>query len=253
MLIQALSITVKILSMASSGGLPFSGRLGNLVFFQVKGKTFVRTWPSEIKQTKATKTSARIFGRASAIGAVIRKQLLPALSLESDNRIQTRFATAIAKWLKAQESGIMKPESALSYIQGFQFTEGPSLYERWNPNWIVRNPAPGLLEMKLPGFIPAKSISAPAHTVSVICHIVAARCYMEKGKTAGEAVSAELKIEYNDKLVPAQTISLKFPTPRSGLVVTAVSLTYVILKSDYEHVLKSKRFQPAGIVSAMYL
>lgn len=239
--------------MASSGGLPFSGRLGNLVFFQAKGKTFVRTWPSEIKQTKATKASAKVFGRASAIGAALRKQLLPALSLEPDNRIQTGFAAAIAKWLRAKENGIMEPESALSYIRNFQFTEGPSLYERWNPNWIFYNPSPGLLEMKLPEFIPAKSISAPAHTVSVICNIVAARCYMEKGKTVGNAVSTKLTIEYNDKPVPAQTISLKFPAPKSGLVVAAVSLTYMVLKSGYEQISKSKGFRPAAVVSAMYL
>ncbi len=54
-----------------------SGKIGNVVFYKMYGKFFSRSAPEKVTQTKAMKAHANVFGRASGLGRVVRKALLP--------------------------------------------------------------------------------------------------------------------------------------------------------------------------------
>jgi hypothetical protein len=109
-----------------------------------------------------------------------------------------------------------------------------------------------MLQMKIPAFVPAKNIVAPAGTVFVKCHIATGGYHLKNGgETGGFATS--LNFNYNDEPVPGQIISLPAPTPSGSLIITAVFLEYYFNKNGHLQKSMNKSFMPAGIVKAIYV
>src|SRR5450432_3690010 len=101
----------------------FTGRVGNLIFYNLYGNNYVRTVPDSVKQTKATKARAGVFGIAATMGAVIRSQMAAIIAEPKDNNMQTRLVTVLFQWLlqlkNQKDSKAIKPRS----LMDFQFIE----------------------------------------------------------------------------------------------------------------------------------
>lgn len=166
--------------------------------------------------------------------------------------MQTRLVSAIFKWLRSDSYHAATPCDPVPFVSKFSFTQGYSITERWKVPLEINPILPGSLEMKIPAFIPAKAISAPANTVSVECRISAGGCHIEKGMATG-GFSTTLRFDYNDVEVPAQTIAIPLPTPKGSLIVTAVSLVYCYIKNGQLQKTANKAFMPANVIRAMYL
>jgi hypothetical protein len=73
--------------MAKPTHIVLNGKLGNLVFYEFRGVPCTRTLPSKVRQTKATKKSARLFGRATSLSAALRGGLGNFLPQDKGRRI----------------------------------------------------------------------------------------------------------------------------------------------------------------------
>ncbi len=237
--------------MPSQINVQLTGRIGNLVFYKLGDKYYTRTAPSHVKQTKATKKRATEFGKASRAGKSLRQQLLPVIPFPRDNRMQTRLVSVLFQWLKASDGNPLLPCREVPYVSTFQFTEGYTVAERWKVALDFIH-GPGMIEVKIPAFIPSKVISAPADTVSVTCRISAAGCNMENGVATGGA-NTSLDFDYGDTEIPEQTISLPLSTPAGSLFITAIFLEYNYMKNGHLQKTTNKAFMPAGVVNAVYL
>ena len=227
----------------------FSGRIANLIYYKMYGKTYVRSAPSKVKQTKATKAKATIFGRASVLGKVIRGQLRSVIPFPSDHKMQIRLVSAIIQWLNAMRGKTVD----MSFMNEFDFIEKfRSVRNRWKTSLQVSNPSPGLVVIKIPALLPEESIESPTGAVSVICKIATGVCDVETGRALGSS-STELIFEFNNTRVDAQTISMKLLTPKGSLIVTGMSLRYRMQKKGYQTDYTVKSFLPAGIVDARYV
>jgi len=230
-----------------------TGRIGNLIFYKRNGKYCSRAVPDRVRQTKPTKARAKEFGKASSLAKAIRQQLLPVIPFPTDNKMQTRLITAVFEWLKEAGSSRTERVSKLYLIEGFQFTtEGNEMLKRWKTSPVISIPAAGVLEIKIPPFIPDKSIVAPANTESVILKISAGSCHPETGMATANSSTA-LLLNYDSKPVAAQTIVLEFSMPRGSLVVAGASLVYTVAKNKKLQLNANKSFMPAGIIAAMYI
>src|SRR5665213_890483 len=196
--------------MPSQVNIQITGRIRDLILYKIGDKYYARTAPGKVKQTKATKKRATEFGKASRIGGCLRQQLLVVIPFPGDNKMQTRLVSVLFQWLR---SGYDPSKSCapVPFISNFQFTEGATITERWRVALEVTNPEPGLLELKIPSFVPSRSISAPAGTVSVKCHIAVAGCNLESGVATG-GTSTSIFYDYNEAEVPGQTVMLPAPT-----------------------------------------
>jgi hypothetical protein len=231
----------------------FTGRIANLIYYKMYGKTYVRTVPSRVKQTKATKARAGEFGRASSIGRVIRGILFSVIHNPTDKKMQTRLVSAVFEWLQSVGDRRAEPATQPRDLKMFQFADqGPNVQERWKVNLQVINPSSGLVQIKIPAFVPVESIVAPSSSVSVICRIATGICDVASARAMGSS-STELVFDYNSKQVAAQTITLNLPTPKGSLVVTGVSLEYKISKNGYIQNNSNKAYMPTGIVHAVYI
>lgn len=145
-----------------------------------------------------------------------------------------------------------QPCYPVPFLNDFSFTKSDTVAERWRVSLQVTKTADGMLEMKIPAFVPAKNILAPAGTVSVKCHIATAGYGLKNGAATG-GFSTSLNFNYNDEPVAEQIISLPIPTFSQTLIVTGVSLEYYFNKNGHLQKSMNKAFMPAGIVKAMYL
>jgi len=238
--------------MPSKMSVQLTGRIQNLVFYKLGDRYCVRTVPQKVKQTKATKARGKQFGIASRAGAGLRRQLLPVIPFPSDNNMQTRLVTAIYRYLQSVEEIQPGQLDQLAYLDGFQFTNGYTIQERWKVAFqVTRDPESGL-QLNIPAFVPVKNISAPAETVAVVCEISAAGFDRKTGNPTG-GFSTSLSFRYNGDEVAPQVIPMPIPMPQGSVIVTGISLQYQMMKDGHEAPVNKKAFMPAGIVSAMYL
>jgi hypothetical protein len=229
----------------------FTGRLGPLVYYNLKGKNIVRTLPRRYKQTKATKASAGEFGRASGIARTIRTQLRPIIPKPKDNSMQTRLVSAVYKWIHSIKVNAEKIQGTADPIEGFNFLEKsrPTASERGFPGIQFSNPGGGLIQMHFQSFVPNAKIKGPTNTSSIHCKLCT--CVIDVNNNySPDSVSTEMDIDYNGIMVPAQTISFKLPVSKNTLIVTGVSLTYYLNKNGYIQETTNKDFMPVEILAA---
>jgi hypothetical protein len=237
--------------MPSQINLRITGKFGNIIFYKRGDKYYARSAAGRTRQTKATKKRATEFGKSSRAGKILRQQLLPVIPFPADNKMQTRLVSDLFSWFR---SGFdpRQPCDPVLFLNNFRFTEGDTVAERWRVSLEVTKTGDGVLQIKIPAFVPAKNILAPAGTVSVKCNIATGGYHLKSGTGTG-GFSTSLNFNYDDEPVRWQTISLPTPTRSGSLIVTGVSLEYYFTKSGQLQKTMNKAFVPAGIMKAMYL
>jgi hypothetical protein len=238
--------------MAKQKGMYYVGRKGNVLYYELNGGYYQRSAPVSVKQTAATKV--RISNFAIAVGAsrVLRNQLLPILPFPKDKKMQNSFGGAIMKWLKLEPLQQLQPADNLSFIQGFRFNSKSNMAERWKVKLTVTKVGEGLLQFHIPAFIPSEKITEPAWTRTIECTIAAASCNLKNKLANGNCVHA-FAIPYNNVVLPQQTINLPVAMPGGSLVVTTVSLTYIVSKKGSQVPTDNIAFMPSDIIAAMYV
>ena len=236
--------------MPSQINLQITGRIQNIVFYKRGDKYYARSVSGNIRQTKATKKRATEFGKASRAGKILRQQLLPVIPFPADNKMQTRLVSHLFKWLRTRFNEVEHPDPA-PFLDDFSFTESGTVKERWRVGLEVTKTEGDMLQIKIPAFVPAKNIVAPAGTVLVKCNISTAGCHIKhEGPTGG--FSTSLTFNYDEETVAEQTISLPTPIASESLIVTAVSLEYYFNKNGHLQRSVNRAFMPANVVSVMY-
>jgi hypothetical protein len=231
----------------------FRGKVANVIGYQSYGKQRLRSMPGRVHQTLATKQSGRLFGKASGIAAAIRHQTTNIIPFPSDLKMQTRLTSSVYKWLKENSGKAAVVASHLPFIEGYQFTdEGYTLAERMRLPIEIIHPVQGLLQIHIPTFIPSKSIIAPAETVSVKFQFAVVNCPLDDPEKAS-GHSTELNFDFNDQQTDEQTISLELPTQPETVLITVLSLRYLIPTYKGLQPSTAKGFMPTAIVSAMSL
>ena len=231
----------------------FSGRVANLIYYKMYGKTFVRAAPVRVRQTKATKASGLSFGLASRLGSAIRNQLFTVIPDPKDHQMQVRLVSAVYQRLKAAGGNPAGLADRPDLIKGFSFIEKTRYFRhRWKVGIQVINPSSGLVQVKIPAFIPADVMEAPKDTTSVTCKFAAGVSDVKTGMSLGSA-AFEFNLTYNNEPVAEQTISFKLPTPEGSLIVTGASLQYKINNGRYMMINTNKNFLPAEILDAKYI
>ncbi len=230
-----------------------TGKIGNLIFYSMYGKKYVRAMPEKVRQSKATKTKSTEFGRASTIGASIRRGLSLVISDNRDQKMQTRLVSVIYQWLNRMGtaksvSGLLSPD-----LYSFPFTEkGSSLRTRWKVGLQISQPSAGRMQVKIPAFTPKKTFEAPAGSISVICKVSMASVDVESGKLLG-ATYQEIGYDLDEEPVSAQTLSVNLPTPKGSLLVTGMKLDYIKSNNDNPQPNTNKAYMPSEIMSAIYI
>lgn len=224
------------------------GRQGNTIFYKRSGTWISRSAPAKVKQTAAMKTRSSNFGLASAAGRQLRRQLETVLPFPRDKNMQNRFSGAIALWLKLQKKSSIAPDSDIPELSGFNFNENTSIAERFRIACTLSGNAGQPLQLHIPAFLPAKAITAPAHTSKVLFSIAAAVC--KPGSDDWEdAGTFSFEVPYNNDPVAEQLISLPVNTNAGQLVVTAMCIRYQLSTAK---AVTNPAFMPCSVINARF-
>jgi hypothetical protein len=228
----------------------FSGRIGNVIHYQLDGKFYTRSVPRKYKQTKGTKAKSSEFGMASTIGRVIRENLDTIIFDESDRKMQTRLVGEIYSWLQVSRHQPASVETQ-PVLDRFLFSNSPGLSARWKVYFEVSRPKSGQIQIAIPAFIPKLSFRTPAGTSEVICKIASVVIDVENKIELGKA-QTEISYTLDQNTVPAQKIIQDLPMPKGSLLITGMCLAYIVNRHQRAVPTKDKLFKPSQIIYSVY-
>lgn len=225
-----------------------SGKIENLIFYEFQGKPCVRKAPIKVRQTRATKASAKLFGMAVSMSASLRAGLAKVLPPKTRRKNMYLLNTALLKWLKQKNSKISGPPSSLTPLHGLSFNEDCSIFSYLHMEVGVNWSRKGMVVVRIPALTPAKDLKAPTKTRSVIWRIAAASCTVNNSSVLEDQAQVELEMPYNSDPVDAQSIELPFTSGRGNLSVVVISLQYRVEKKDWTAWVTDSRWLPVDII-----
>lgn len=229
-----------------------SGTVGNLVLYRRMDKNCVRLKREGIQQTVATKIRSENFGIASRVSSHLRKGLYAVIPAPKNRSMQSRFAGAIAKWLRLCDVDTLASCDVAPYITGFQFTDGDSFTERFRVPITVTRTGANLITVGVNDFVPVKKVFAPAGTVMLELVIAVSGCMLKTGIPIGGGVQ-RIQVPYNENAITAQALQFKIPLPAGSLVITGAWLQYFVLKNNRISRSENPAYMPAGVINARYV
>ena len=228
-----------------------SGKLGNNIYFIRNKKNYVRS-AYQRRERAASNPRCILFSRAARMCRSLRQQMLPVINLPKGNVMYTSLMSSLLKWIRFADNPLLHKNEQLHCFDNCTFTVGNHVRNIWNIPVKVTRASKGLVQLKIPAFIPELHIKAPAYTAFVECKIVVAGSLASDGSATG-SYSATLRLDYNGKRVPEKIIKMNMPAPKGALIVTAMSLEYTTCKNGLMEKCTDKKFMPAGVVNVLYV
>jgi hypothetical protein len=227
-----------------------SGKLGNNIYFIRNKKNYVRS-AHQRKERAVSTPRCILFSRAARMCRSLRQQILPVINLPKGNVMYASLMSSLLKWIRFADNPL-PDKNQLSCFDNCTFTAGKHVRNTWYIPLKVTRVSKGVVQLKIPAFIPELHIKAPACTVFVECKIVVAGSLASDGSATGSC-SVTLRLDYNGKRVPEKIIKMNMPAPKGALIITAMSLEYTTCKNGLLEKSTDKKFMPAGMVSTLYV
>jgi len=220
----------------------FIGRMGNVVGSAWKGIPYMCYQPDTINQSEPTKKSSANMGKASRIGAGLRRLFEHVLSQPLEKSVRDNFTGAIKKWLQTKPFEQTLSTTVLPFINGFEF----NAKERFRVPLTLQTNMHGQLMLKIPAFISSQAIIAPAYTNAVNIDIAAACYNMNEFVPVGN-YHTSVNITYNKIAIPEQVIPFPFSIPSGSITAVLITLKYLQRKKGIETIVQNLRWLPCGI------
>jgi hypothetical protein len=227
-----------------------SGKIGNLIFYDFRGKPSVRSMPAKIKQTRATRDSAKLFGKAASIARSVRHGLLPLHSDLSDRTLMNRLNGAMLQCLKTGIPGCKNFAEDLPFLKGFAMNTEREISWRTNKTVKAHFNSEGKLVVTIPAFNVQDDLSAPAGTKSIILKAGACSISWEDPADA-DSDCREVVMPYTNSVRTAEEWVLPVSMKKARIVVMAAAFRYHNGK-ELAGVIQKKVWMPAGIIGAWW-
>lgn len=226
-----------------------SGSIGNVTFYEFRGKPCAKIKPSRVRQTDATKESAKLFGKACAMSAVLRSRLNKMLPDPKDKKMMYALNNALLQWMrKPLPAGPLITK--LRHIHKLPLNEEAELKHRMPVEMNVDWQTPGKVIVSIPSVVPKNEIRAPKHTVAIKITMTVTGCRIDKPTEKLAGHTSTIEMVYNDTRVPAAQIELPFTVEPGIINIVAASVKYFI--GDEEEVMV-RHWRPAEVIGSCFL
>jgi len=238
--------------MARRKGKYIVGKIRNMVHRVINGVEILQSAPGKggVRQTKATKKSANLFGKASALAKNIRLMLINILKNYDGTMIyrMTTVVSAIIRQCYDKKSGTytFDPNSFDSLI-GFDFNADSPLKESL---WLLPQSkvSEGLLTVTIPESQIPSDFKFPKTANTCIIRMGFTLFNPEQGLYYKHVIEQEKKIQIKEAILEKQEFILQIP--EGCLCIAAVVLEYYKFTNDIGILLNSKAFHPSAICAA---
>jgi hypothetical protein len=238
-------ITVKYRVMGRQKDMYFSGTVENIIFYQRNGVGFIRTKPAVVKQTKATKKSASVFGQATVMGGSIRQLLEPLLPNPKDRVMQHQLRNALQQWLHHQKDA---DKVVRIPLQGLELNNKCNMQQLLKANLTTERTDNQHITLNIPAINPSKQMQAPVGTAIVEWQIMAIGCSL-KNNTEPVHCSITHSMTYTNLLLTAAALQLSLAKRQNSLVLVVLAFNY--LTASKRPVSAALKWKPAAIVGIL--
>jgi hypothetical protein len=200
--------------MAHQKNIKLQGTFENIIFYTSNGHALIRTKPSIVRQTNATKKAASLFGEAVKMSANLRATVQSLLPKSKDRNMMQRLDATFLHWLRTGQSASGRHEIPFPFVPGFEFNMESQLSEKLKLKLNITKRNENFINVEIPAFVPVQKIVAPADTSSVKLKIVAAT-YDSDNHTFVRTGLKEILIPYSLSEVTEQQIVFDL-NPKQG-------------------------------------
>lgn len=228
------------------------GTLGNVIFYNYRGKYCMRTKPVSVHRTKASINSGLNFGKASKISSQIRRAVASINPANSDMRVLYRLTAAVNKfiaWKGKMEAASIKMPKKLPFIYGFQFNDQADLSSFRDIQPTLKSTESGLAEISLLPLIPTQSLQAPSSTNSILLKMILLGVNLEQAETKLLGKS-ELEIPFSGEPFQPPVIPIPDSSKLRDLTILVMAVQYMVNKNGEIELLDNKKKLPCGVVWA---
>jgi len=227
-----------------------SGKVDKLIFYEFDGKPCSRRMPEKVRQTKATKGSAKLFGMAVSMSAVLRKDLANILPGKAIRKNMYVLNAALVNWLKEEKSKTPTASDPLMSLHGLPFNENRSLHSCLKFSLDIIWSRNGNSVVRIPAITPSIDIKAPPKTKSIIWKIALASCTVDNPSAPVRQAITELEMPYDNHATEIRSVELPFAVGKGELAVAVVSLMYKVANGDGASLVGISKWMPVDLVNA---
>lgn len=232
-----------------------SGSLGRVVFYELNGVSIMRSKPVRVRQTRATKASAKEFGRMSGYSKLIR-EYWGLLGRFSQRDLMLRLNSALLRWNKDSGGDQQLMSRNLRDLRSFELNPDCLLARHCMMSPKMDLDQPGKVLITVPAFKPDDVIKSPRGTYMIKFTWLIVRCNTQpvlerKFPRDGYGI-AHSEISTNSAKVPEQRIEMPLNLLPGDLILLALRLTYYTGSVKYSREVTEKKWMPAGVLAAEY-
>jgi hypothetical protein len=205
--------------------------------------------PARVRQTKATKESAKLFGKAVTITKILRRRLSSLLDPD-DRAIINCMNKAVLKSVRSGELQKDQFNGRLSFLHGLDLNEATSFESRFKKQLVTDFTGDGKIILSVSRLNIAEDISAPSNAASAILRIAVASSGFDDPLML-PGYNTQLRISLRQKNLPAQKIVVPFAPRKDHITIIAASLQY---SADEENnlVIAKKQWLPVALIAACW-
>ncbi len=232
--------------MARQKNIKFVGTQDNIIYYKWKEVFSMRTKPVSVKQTKATKVSASVFGTASGLGAALRKAFAPLLPNAKDKKMQLQFQTALQNFLQQNKSNNIAAETAAIQLQGFRFNEKADAYGFLQKFVAINSIENNTIHAELKTFNPIQQLPAPKDSSSVTVLLAAASFNPNTGKITDQNFIHQ-EIIYTST-VDAKQLPIPLQREKDDFIIIAAAIQFNKIENNLPQPVKQLRYLSAMVL-----
>ena len=229
------------------------GAVGNLTFKVVNGRQIIQARSLDMKQTERTKKSSKIFGKCSSQATEIRGKLKPWIFGCCDGNVTARFLGACLRAFKTEDNQHLESpnviQANMTELAGFEFNISSPLSNYFDGSVLVFGEPEIGLRVKIPSFIPKRSLRYPVQCQNVVFKII--MFHSTLGVESSDVIlQKEWVIEKDQDLQGEQIFDID-PISTQGITMILVQLLFFKNKSKVGKVfLNNKKLHPMQVVYA---
>ncbi len=223
------------------------GSVGGLVYYTMKGNTYVRTKPGRRKKKRsaAEKKVNERFGTVSTYGSALLRVMKPSLRftlpLVARNRFRSWMYKAYTEYQAAPSWNLSTP------IGMCQLNPAVDLRDCFFPAITVTDRGRGVTGVNIAAFVPNRDMGAPPQTRKVILSVLAASSSFLPQHGAPLIAVQSIPFNYNGSTVPAQELQLAPGTRAGEIAVVAIAIEYLL--ADGSPASTDLRWLPAAAIA----
>lgn len=230
-----------------------SGKIDRVSHRMWRNKHVVQSIPGPglMKQTAETKKAATLFGKASSLGAQIRRMFDSIIIMQLYDgpmiaRLTKALQTILGQCFDKQNLTYTFFENSFERLKGFDFNLDSPLKDSM---WLLPDSSfsEGTITVTLPELKINEEFRFPAETKKCTIHVCVKLYNLEGGYRAW--VEEEQTLEVNSKQLLLEKQNFSFPVPEGCLCMVGVSLRYYNFRYD-TGLFNTKTFNPSAICGA---